>query len=494
MNTGVGTISMKVNAGLGAKAAESEHGRRVLATLNADGSRRWLDPKLSKGRFHKARGIVAWVLIALYALLPFIPINGHPAIQLDLANRKFHLFGLTLLSTDTVLMVTLALAIGFGIFLITALFGRVWCGWACPQTVYMEFVYRPIERLFRDKQGRTSGWRLGAKYVLYLLVSLHLANVFLAYFVGTEKVRQWTLGSPFDHPAAFMLVMAVTALMLFDFAFFREQTCLVACPYGRIQAALLDRHSLIVTYDEPRGEPRRPARPGDIALKQLALGDCVNCLKCVTTCPTGIDIRDGLQMECIGCAQCIDACDSVMDKIGKPRGLIRYSSQAMVAGEAKTFVRARTLIYPVLFLAAVTAFVTLLLTRSPLDVDLLPRQGSPFYELADGTIGNQIRLSVANRTDSDRLYSFAVEGVEGATILKDGKELSLAPAESRVIGFALSVPREAMGPRGAADVILTVTDDRGTSRSVRYHMLGPVHRAGAREDDAAPSANEGGKP
>ncbi len=476
---------MKVHAGLGAKAAESEHGRRVLATLNADGSRRWLDPRPSRGRFHRARGIVAWVLISLYAVLPFIPINGHPAIQLDLANRKFHLFGLTLLSTDTLLMVTLALAIGFGIFLVTALFGRVWCGWACPQTVYMEFVYRPLERLFRDKQGNTTGWRRAAKYGLYALVSLHLANVFLAYFVGTEKVREWTLGSPLDHPAAFLLVMAVTGLMLFDFAFFREQTCLVACPYGRIQAALLDRHSLIVTYDEKRGEPRRPARTppraGDLPLEQLRLGDCVNCLKCVTTCPTGIDIRDGLQMECIGCAQCIDACDSVMDKLGKPRGLIRYSSQAMVAGEAKSLLRARTLIYPVLFLGAASAFVTLLITRGPLDVDLLPRQGSPFYELADGTIGNQVRLSVANRTDSARMYTFAVEGVAGARILDDRETLRLSPAESRVVGFAVSVPREALGPRGAADVIVTVTDDLGMSRSVRYHVLGPVHRARSAE-------------
>ncbi|MBN8645142.1 MAG: cytochrome c oxidase accessory protein CcoG [Planctomycetes bacterium] len=464
-----------------AEAKPAEH--RVLATLNADGSRRWLDPRTSKGRFHTARGVTAWVLIALYAILPFITINGAPAIQIDLANRKFHLFGLTLLSTDTVLMVVLALAIGFLIFLVTALFGRVWCGWACPQTVYMEFVYRPIEKLFRDKQGRTTGWRFAAKYALYFLVSLHLSNVFLSYFVGTEAVRRWTLGSPFDHPAAFMLVMVVTGLMLFDFLFFREQTCFVACPYGRIQAALLDRHSLIVTYDQRRGEPRRPLRtnPGDISLKQAPLGDCVNCLKCVTTCPTGIDIREGLQMECIGCAQCIDACDAVMTKLSKPVGLIRYSSQAMIAGEAKSLFRARTLIYPVLFVAAVTVFVTLLLTRSPLDVDLLPRQGAPFYAVGTGEIANQMRLSVANRSEAARTYTVTVKGVGGARVLMDAPDFSLAPTESRIVGFAISLPREALGARGQADVLVSVTDDRGASRTVRYHMLGPVHRSNAGE-------------
>lgn len=469
---------------------------RVLPTLNADGTRRWLNPKLSIGRFLRARRVVAWSLIVIYATIPFIPIRGHPAIQLDLASRQFHFFGLTLLSTDTVLMAVLAVAIGFGIFLVTAMYGRVWCGWACPQTVYLEFVYRPIERLLRDKEGRCTGWRVGAKYLAFFLVSLHLSNVFLSYFVGVDNVRHWTLGSPFNHPAAFVLVMVVTALMMFDFCFFREQTCIVACPYGRIQSALLDRHSLIISYDTQRGEPRRPLRsnaPGAaVALPQLSLGDCINCFKCVTTCPTGIDIRDGLQMECIGCAQCIDACDDVMDKVRKPRGLIRYSSQAMMEGKTKTLLRARTLIYPVLLAAALGLFVTLLLTRAPLDVDLLPRIGAPFYELPSGEVANQLRLGLANRAESPATLSFSVKGPQGVHLITDRETIELQPQQSDRASLEIVVPRAVMAGVGSCDVEVSVTSSfKGATpaftKTVKYHMLGPAGRRAAQPD-------AGGKP
>ena len=452
---------------------------RVLSTLNSDGSRLWLNPKLSKGRFLTARRITAYLLIALYALLPFAHINGKPALMLDVVNRKFHILGATFLATDTLLMAVLAIAIGLAIFLATALFGRVWCGWACPQTVYMEFVFRPIERLFADRAGNCSGWRQAAKYIAYFLVSMHLSNVFLAYFVGTENVSKWTLGSPLAHPAAFILVLVVAALMMFDFCFFREQTCIVACPYGRLQSALLDRHSLIVTYDKKRGEPRRPLRtnPRDISLKTLPLGDCINCVKCVTTCPTGIDIREGLQMECIGCAQCIDACDDVMTRIGKPKGLIRYSSQAMIEGKAQSLIRARTIIYPVLLAGATIAFVALLMNRAPFDLDVLPRQGTPFYELPDGEVANQLRVSFANRTDAPATYTMTVAQPADAHLVGEVAPIALNPSETRIVGFVVAAPKSAMDARGACDLRLTVTSSDGASRSLAFHMLGPAARS-----------------
>lgn len=467
--------------------------RRVLPTLNADGSRRWLNPRPSDGRFMRARLGVGWTLIILYAVIPFITIAGHPAIMLDLATRRFHLFGLTLFPTDTVLMAVLAVAIGLGIFLVTALFGRVWCGWACPQTVYLELVYRPVERLFRDRQGKSLGWRAAAKYAVYFLISLHLANVFLSYFVGVENVRDWTLGSPFNHFPAFVLVVVVTALMMFDFCFFREQTCIVACPYGRIQSALLDRHSLIISYDRARGEPRRPLRsnaPGaTLSLPQL--GDCINCFKCVTTCPTGIDIRDGLQMECIGCAQCIDACDEVMDKVGKPRGLIRYSSQAMMEGKGKSLLRARTIIYPLMLGAALAFFAWKLAARAPLDVDPLPRLGAPFYELPSGEIANQLRLGLANRADAPARISFVVSGVEGARLTSDRPEIVLEPHRDDRASLEIVVPRAALAGAGSCDVVVRVTaafDDARHSytRELSFHVLGPAGRR-HHDDDAESS-------
>ncbi len=487
--------AVRATAGDPATSVGSE---RVLSTLNADGSRRWLRPKLSPGRFLSARRVVAYALIVLYAVLPFININGHPALQLDIANRKFHILGATFLSTDTVLMAVLAVCIGLAIFLMTALLGRVWCGWACPQTVYMEFVYRPIERLLSDKKGECRGWRRFAKYGVYALISGHLSNVFLSYFVGVENVYHWTLGSPTEHPAAFALVVVVAGLMMFDFCFFREQTCIVACPYGRLQSALLDRNSLIVTYDRKRGEPRRPLKsnPGDLSLKQLPLGDCINCTKCVTTCPTGIDIREGLQMECIGCAQCIDACDAVMDKIGKPRGLIRYSSQAIVEGKAQKLWRARTLIYPVLLSLGVGLFIVLLVGRGSFDVDLLPRQGTPFYEIEGGEIGNQVRLSLANRTDAKASYTISLEGPEGsgerARFVGESGVVELMPQETRIISLVAAVPASAMGSRGACDVLVVVKSEGGDaskaeSRTIKLHMLGPASRGGGQP-------KEGGTP
>ncbi|MCA9240682.1 MAG: 4Fe-4S binding protein, partial [Planctomycetales bacterium] len=271
---------------------------RVLSTLEHDGSRRWLFPRLSQGRFWHRRRLVAYLLIATYALLPFIKIGGKPAILLDIANRQFTFFGFTFLPTDTLLLAIFVVALFLTIFFATAVAGRVWCGWACPQTVYMEYVFRPIERLFTGRKGKggapdknVAGVWKGVMYVVYFLVCLHLANVFLSYFVGVEKLHRWIWTSyPWEHPGPFVLVMFITGLMMFDFCYWREQLCIIGCPYGRFQSVMLDKSSCIIGYDEQRGEPRGRGR--DRATQ--GLGDCVACNMCVQVCPTGIDIRDGL--------------------------------------------------------------------------------------------------------------------------------------------------------------------------------------------------------
>lgn len=239
---------------------------RVLPTLNTDGSRNWIRPKVSDGKWWRRRRIVAWALIAFFVSLPWVRIAGRPAILLDVPRREFTLFGTTFLPTDTLLLMLLLFSCLLAVFLFSALFGRVWCGWGCPQTVYMEFVFRPIERLFEggrsgslilDRERRWLHPRRLGKYVAYLAISLVLAHTFLAYFVGTEALARWIRLSPAEHPAPF-LVMATTTLLVFtDFTWFREQTCLIACPYGRWQSVLLDRQSMIVAYDFNRGEPRR---------------------------------------------------------------------------------------------------------------------------------------------------------------------------------------------------------------------------------------------
>lgn len=461
---------------------------RVLSTLNRDGSRRWLAPRPMPGRFMTARRIVAWALIAIFALMPYIPINGKPMILLDLPSRRFTILGTTFLPTDTLLLALLFVAVFVTIFMLTALFGRVWCGWACPQTVYMEFLFRPIERLFEGTPGRRkrgiqgTGFAKLFKYVAFFVVACFVAHTFLAYFVGVERLAQWVRQSPFEHPSAFLVMAAVTALILFDFTFFREQTCIVACPYGRFQSVMLDRHSLIVSYDERRGEPRGPMRRnvgGDLALPQAeASGDCIDCGMCTVCCPTGIDIRQGLQMECIGCAQCIDACDAVMEKVHRPKGLIRYSSQAAMEGLRSRVLRARVIVYPTILAIVLTVFVVTLSRTGGFDLTVLRGLGATFIEQSDERIANPVRVKIVNRTEHEQTYTIevAVAGgpaaVDEPRIEAEENPVRLAPGESRTVPVMIVVPR-ALLSRGHAAATVAVADGDGRRRERPFELQGP---------------------
>ncbi|MBL8761619.1 MAG: cytochrome c oxidase accessory protein CcoG [Phycisphaerae bacterium] len=468
----------------------------ILSTLNDDGSRRWLRPRPSPGRFWHARRAVAYFLIAIFTAIPYLTINDKPAVLLDIIARRFTIFGYTFLPTDTLLLALTLLIIGIGIFLFTAIFGRVWCGWGCPQTVYMEFVFRPIERLFEGTPGRAkktwlqnSPARKFIKLGVYFLISCYLAHTFLAYFVGVEQLRVWVTRSPAEHPTSFAVMAIVTALMMFDFAFFREQTCLVVCPYGRFQSALIDRQSLIVAYDKSRGEPRgkKAARPGDVSLK--VIGDCVDCGLCVQTCPTGIDIRNGLQMECVHCTQCIDACDAVMAKLKRPAGLIRYASQSEIAGEPRRWFRPRIVVYPLIITVLITAFTIVLLTRTPFNATILRTRGAPFLELPDGTIGNNARLKLVNR--EDRTVSLQVAPLDGAGLRIEASGFTLAPGELREFPVVISAPRHKFN-MGKSTASLRITDDKNTTLVRTFQLVGPgsMHDAAKAEETKREHAND----
>jgi len=450
---------------------------RVLSTLEHDGSRRWLSPRLAHGRFLKGRRIVAYSLIAVFTLLPYIPVNGKPAVFLDILHREFTFFGFTFLPTDTLLLAIFMLAVFLTIFFVTALFGRVWCGWACPQTVYLEFVYRPIERLCLGRKGvggkparDVPGWRRAAMYAAYLAVSLYLAHTFLSYFVGVENLRRWILGSPLDHPVAFAVVMAVTGLMMFDFAFWREQLCIIGCPYGRFQSVMLDRQSLIIGYDEQRGEPRGPLRktrnapavPLTVGASDRAAGDCIDCTLCVQVCPTGIDIRDGLQLECVGCAQCIDACDSVMARVGRPLGLIRYSSQAAIDGAKPRLIRPRTVVYPAAILGLATLFVVVLLNKPTSNITILREKGLPAIVADDGRVWNTMRIKIVNRTETPRAYDLAVAEPMGVEVVTADPAIVVEPGAMFTEPFRLIAEPDAFRG-GRLPVTLRITDDQGTA-------------------------------
>lgn len=467
---------------------------RVLPTLNRDGSRRWLRPRPSAGRFLTRRRAVAWALIGLFTALPYVPVGGRPAILLDVLRREFTILGTTFLPTDTVLLMLFLLGTFLGIFWLTAVYGRVWCGWGCPQTVYMELVYRPLERLIEGPlaaQERLDRHPLHprrlAKHAVFLAVSMFLAHTFLAYFVGVESLARWVTRSPVEHPIAFLVMAGTTALMLLDFGLLREQVCVVACPYGRFQSVLLDRRSLIVGYDARRGEPRGRARD---RRRGGVYGDCIDCGACVLTCPTGIDIRDGLQMECVHCTQCIDACDAVMDRIGRPRGLIRYTSRDELAGAPRRILRPRVVAYPLLLLAVFGALGWALAHRPAAEVTVLRGIGEPYTLLPSGEVSNQIRVKIVNRDRLDHAYRIGLDQAEGLRLVAPDNPLHVGAGRAATTSVFVT-GRPAAVRTGSREIGITVENGAGFHSRVPYRFLGPTRRpVGAGGGGRADSADE----
>ena len=460
----------------------------VLSTLTREGKRKWVYPTLSRGRFYKPRLWLGWFLIILFVALPIIPINGKPAVLLDFIHREFALFGITFYPTDTLLLMLSMIGTVIGVILITALLGRVWCGWGCPQTVYMEFVFRPIERWLEGKEHvrkrRDEGpwnwdklWRKGTKFSLYLAISLGLAHVFLSYFVGWENLLYWMQQPPREQWGFFVMMALTTGLILFDFGYFREQMCTIACPYARLQSVLVDPHSLIVSYDETRGEPRARRSKKKIRDEEAGLrpaqGDCIDCFACVRTCPTGIDIRDGLQMECIACTQCIDACDDIMDKIGKPRGLIRYTSEQELAGETTRWWRPRTVLYTVLGLAIAIIFTGLLINRNAYDVNVGRVVGAPFTELPDGRIANRLRFRVRNQQPYASTFTIeAVQPADAEVRIVGPSPTTLTSQEMKRVEAWIVVSR-ATFTNDTQQGLFVLRFDDGITEEVTFPLLGP---------------------
>ncbi len=446
-------------------------------SLGTDGHRIAVYPADVSGRFTFARRVVFVVLMAVYAALPWIPVGGHPAVFLDIAHREFFLFGLTFNAQDIWMTVFLLTGAAFGLLVLTAVAGRVWCGWACPQTVFLEGIYRRIERLVegpREARRRRHEAALtfdGAarkivSHTLYLAVSFVLAHVFLAYFASVRGVVGMMLQAPGEHPEAFLVVAFLTLVLYGNFAWFREQFCVVMCPYGRLQSLLVDADSLVVGYDEKRGEPR-----GKVG--EEGRGDCVDCNRCVVVCPTGIDIRNGLQMDCIACTACIDACDEVMVKLDRPRGLVRYDSLRGLAGEKRRFLRPRLYVYAALLFAGVCAASLALAGRSDFEANALRVAGPPFT-LDEGVVRNAFHLHLVNKQSHETTFVIEPRDEHGATFVVPLRSVRLAPLASVDAPVFVSVPRADYTHEFSAHVVVRAegTDD---AREVLLPFLGPAH-------------------
>ncbi len=451
----------------------------TVFSINADGSHNHIHPADVSGPWQVRKNIIYAVLIIVYLVLPWIQINGNPMICVDLAGRVAYLFGGAFTNQDVYLLFFIVSGFGFALFVLTSLWGRVWCGFGCPQTVFMEGVFRRVERWVEGPRNRrirrNAGpltfdkvWRKAFKHAVFLAISLVLTHTFLAYFIPARELVDIIPSGAGDHMSAFLWTMFWTAVIYFDFAWFREQTCLILCPYGRLQSTLIDDATIIIGYDEKRGEPRVKHRSQG--------GDCVDCHRCVHVCPTGIDIRNGLQMECIGCADCIDACDDVMRKVGKPTGLVRYDSRMRFDTGKQTFLRPRVYVYAAAGLLGLTVFAFTAGGRTSFQANMLRSSGVPFV-IDDGKIRNLYTLHLQNKTTESRTYRVG----DGATPEGGGpsvefiiphREIALEGMKDVEVPIFAIVSREDYN--GAFELVFPVSDtESGTTCEVQVRFRGP---------------------
>jgi len=442
----------------------------TVYTINADGSRNFLHPADVKGRWQVRKNVIYAVLVVIYVALPWIQINGRPLVHIDLPGRAAHVAGLSFTNQDFYLVFFLATGLGFVLFVLTSLWGRVWCGFACPQTVFMEGVFRRIERwvegprLARIRRNLgpwtfAKAWRKILKQAIFLLLSYVIAHVFLSYFLPARELLEVVRSQPGTHASAFFWTMFWTGLLYFNYAWFREQTCLIVCPYGRLQSTLIDPATVIIGYDSQRGEPR---------MKGIDQGgDCIDCYRCVEVCPTGIDIRNGLQMECIGCANCIDACDEVMDRIGKSRGLVRYDSQEGFETGRRRFLRPRFWIYVILGLVGMAVFLFMNAGRTTFEAKAIRPRGMP-YVMEEDRIRNLYTLHLQNKTAASQVYRVAAgagDGGGGLDFLIPQPRVELAPLADIQLPVFAYLARDAYS--GPFDFHLSVTD----SATAQQHRI-----------------------
>lgn len=451
-----------------------------VTSVNQDGSQYRIHPADVHGRFTVARQIVAIVLLIIYVALPWIPINGSPAVFLDVVQRKFHVFGLTLIPQDLWVLFFGISGVGFSLFFLTALLGRVWCGWACPYTVLLEHVFRRMERwvmgnAVERRAFESAAWSPQKWAKTLLMEGLHFfvaslfALVFASYFLSVQGLGRLMLDGPLAHVGMFVFVTGLSVVLWFCFSRFREQFCIMMCPYGRLQSALSDDDTMIIGYDHQRGEPR--------GAKGKTTGACVDCRRCVQVCPTGIDIRHGLQLECIGCAACIDACDEVMDKLGRDRGLVRYDSLRGLEGKKRRWLRPRVYVYAILASCGMLALSLVARDRVKPYFVTWGRASGAAYFVDPAMVRNHFQYRFVNKRNQTARLQVHLNAAPANCILSTNDQWIEVAAQSEVKGMAvIMMPRASY--TGPFELTLGIhAEPGGVNFEEKLHFLGPAANA-----------------
>ncbi|TRZ46193.1 cytochrome c oxidase accessory protein CcoG [Robertkochia solimangrovi] len=423
---------------------DQEHFRDSLGTVTSEGKRAWVYPKKPSGKFYDYRKWVSYFLIAFLVLAPFVKINGNQFLLFNVVDRRFNIFGFPFWPQDFYLFViSMIIGVVF-ITLFTVAFGRIFCGWICPQTIFLEMVFRRIEywidgdrgaqmRLARQEWNAEKIRKRTIKWTIFFIISFVIANIFLAYLIGGDQLLAYMKDGPGAHATTIVSLLIFTAVFYFIFAWFREQVCIIACPYGRLQGVLLDNKSIVVAYDHKRGEAengRKKYRKGEDR-EQLGFGDCIDCSQCVHVCPTGIDIRNGTQLECVNCTACIDACDSIMEKVNLPKGLIRYASEDNIEKKKGFRFTARLKGYTAVLVILIGLLTGMLFLRNDVEATVLRLPGQLYEHKGEHIISNVYTFKIINKT---------IEEIDDVTL----KLIEPEGDVKMVSGHSMTVPEQGM--------------------------------------------------
>ncbi|MGN6419379.1 MAG: cytochrome c oxidase accessory protein CcoG [Pseudobacter sp.] len=463
------------------KAADNSSFRDRIATVDEKGKRNWVFAQKPKGKLYNIRTYVSWFFFLLFFSLPFIEVNGQPLFLFNVTEAKFILFGKVFWPQDFFIFGLGMLTFIVFIVLFTAAFGRLFCGWVCPQTIFMEMFFRKIEYFI---EGDAAQQRLLAKapwtgskifkkvskHLIFYLCSFIIANFFLAYVIGVKELWKIITEPVSQHIGGLLSIAVFSGVFYTVYAFFREQVCTVICPYGRLQGVLLDKNSMIVAYDYQRGEPR-----GKYNKKvERSIGDCIDCFQCVKVCPTGIDIRNGTQMECVGCTACIDACNAIMEKINQPLGLIRYASENGIEKREKLHYTGRMKLYTVLLGVLVTVLAFMLVTRKEVDTTIMRTPGMLYQERGTDSVSNLYNIKVANKTTNAIPLSLKLENISGHIEIIGHHAIQVKEQGEGSGSFFLILPRNTIHERKTA-VRIGIYSGNEKLDVITTNFLGPVH-------------------